>query len=371
MTNRPQILRSSTPGQIPAAATRLPGELWTTFPDLQLGVIDASRNAQKLIAVRFFSTLANYVAGDFVIQAGVLYFAKAAITAGAFNATQWSQVAALTDIPALYVLPTASTTVLGGVKIDGVTITINSGVISSAGLVTVSATPPSSVQNGALWYDLAGGQLYAWVNDGTSSQWVVAVNQSLGGVYLPLNGGTLTGPLTLAADPVNPLEATTKQYADTKLPLAGGTLTGPITPAGIVGVTNGSNAAAGQIGEVIQSVVANTSASLGNNALYGLTAIGLTAGDRDVYGTVQYLPSAGATLNALNAGISNSNAAIGAGGSSVNSYVTPPAGFGFNIACAPCRVNISATTQYFLMALAGFSGGTCTAGGTIRARRMR
>jgi hypothetical protein len=39
----------------------------------------------------------------------------------------------LTDQPAAYTLPTASTTVLGGVKVDGTTITIDgSGVISSA-----------------------------------------------------------------------------------------------------------------------------------------------------------------------------------------------------------------------------------------------
>ena len=68
MTTRQQILRSSTPGQVPAAGTRMPGEMWTTFPDLQIGVIDASRNAQRLIAVRYFSAAANYVAGDFVIR---------------------------------------------------------------------------------------------------------------------------------------------------------------------------------------------------------------------------------------------------------------------------------------------------------------
>ena len=197
ITTRGQNLRSSTPGQTPAAGTRQPGELWLNFPDLQLGAIDTSRNAQKLIAVRFFSTLANYVAGDFVIQGGKLYFAKGAVPVGAFNAGQWSQVAALTDIPALYVLPTASTSVLGGVKIDGTSITISSGVISSAGLVSVGATPPSPVQNGALWYDLVGGQLYAWVDDGTSKQWVIAVNQNLaGGVWMPLTGGVFSGAIS-------------------------------------------------------------------------------------------------------------------------------------------------------------------------------
>lgn len=39
----------------------------------------------------------------------------------------------LTGIPAVYSLPTASTTVLGGVKVDGTTVTITDGVISSSG----------------------------------------------------------------------------------------------------------------------------------------------------------------------------------------------------------------------------------------------
>lgn len=39
----------------------------------------------------------------------------------------------LTGIPAAYSLPTASITVLGGVKVDGTTVTISNGVISSSG----------------------------------------------------------------------------------------------------------------------------------------------------------------------------------------------------------------------------------------------
>jgi len=44
-------------------------------------------------------------------------------------------------------------------------------------------------------------------------------------------GGTMTGPLVLAADPTAALEPATKQYADKMLPLAGGTLTGPLVLA--------------------------------------------------------------------------------------------------------------------------------------------
>jgi hypothetical protein len=101
MTTRIQALRSSTTQAVPAAGTRLPGELWTNFPDLQMGVIDASRNAQKLVGVRYFSTQANYAAGDFVAQAGRLYVANGPITAGAFSVSQWTQIASMTDVGAI------------------------------------------------------------------------------------------------------------------------------------------------------------------------------------------------------------------------------------------------------------------------------
>src|SRR5271169_2350718 len=62
------------------------------------------------------------------------------------------------------------------------------------------------------------------------------------GPFLPISGGTLSGPLTvggtllLAVDPVQPLEAATKRYVDANsggggnyLPLSGGTLNGDLT----------------------------------------------------------------------------------------------------------------------------------------------
>jgi hypothetical protein len=52
---------------------------------------------------------------------------------------------------------------------------------------------------------------------------------------LPTSGGSMTGTLTLAADPVTPLQAATKEYVDgqvgTALPKSGGTLTGALVLA--------------------------------------------------------------------------------------------------------------------------------------------
>jgi hypothetical protein len=152
----------------------LPGELYVNWPDSQLGAINSGGNPQDLIAVRFFSTLANYNVGDFTINGGQLYRATAAVTAGAFNSAQWTQV---------------------------------------GGSVSVSDSLPTNPQPGSLWWDSVGGQLYVYFNDGNTSQWVIANNFN-GGAYLPLSGGTLTGDLTLAADPVNALDAATKEYVD-------------------------------------------------------------------------------------------------------------------------------------------------------------
>jgi hypothetical protein len=93
MPQRVQSLRSSTKLSRPTAGSREPGELYVNFADLQLGVSNAAKNSQDLLAVRFFSTATDYVAGDFVIQAGVGYKAKGSITAGAFNPSQWDTIA--------------------------------------------------------------------------------------------------------------------------------------------------------------------------------------------------------------------------------------------------------------------------------------
>ena len=201
------LLYSPTPNTKPLVNTRLTGELWTNFADNQIGLIDAARASQPLIAVRYFSALTAYVGGDFVVQAGKIYVAKAAVPVGAFNATQWTALGTAADTAALYVALTGST---------------------MTGPLILSADPTAAL--GA-----------------ASKQYVDAV-RTLTGNYLPLAGGTLTGALTgttasfsgvlLAADPTASNGAATKSYVDAKfggnyLPISGGTLTGGVSgPAG-------------------------------------------------------------------------------------------------------------------------------------------
>jgi hypothetical protein len=98
MVQRVQTLRTSVKNTRPAAGSREPGELYVSFPDLQIGVIDAAKVPKDLVGVRFFSATTNYAAGDFVIEAGVAYRANTSIVAGAFNASQWDTVSTSVDL---------------------------------------------------------------------------------------------------------------------------------------------------------------------------------------------------------------------------------------------------------------------------------
>ena len=89
---RAQTLRSSTAGNRPAVGSRQPGELYTNWPDRQIGVIDSTQTPMDLVAVRFFSTLATYAVGDQVWNGGYLYRCITAVTvAGAFTPANWAQ----------------------------------------------------------------------------------------------------------------------------------------------------------------------------------------------------------------------------------------------------------------------------------------
>ena len=128
----------------------------------------------------------NHAVGDFVIQAGVLYAAKSAITAGAFNATQWTQIAAATDASGPYLALTGGTL---------------------TGALLLAADPGASL--GAATNKYVDGKVSA-------------------APFLPIAGGTLTGKLTLSGPPSALLDAATKAYVDAGafVPVTGGANTG-------------------------------------------------------------------------------------------------------------------------------------------------
>ena len=165
--------------------------------------------------------------------------------------------------------------------------------------------------------------------------------------------------------------------ANAALPKAGGTLTGALTPsqpAGIVGTTTNNNAAAGSVGEFINSAVPNNTVTLTSGTPTNVTSISLTPGDWDVWGEVWFLIGTGAAT-AIQTGISMTSATVPTqptpNGSRTAFYGTMAASSIQDVAGLKCRISIAATTTVYLIAYAAFPSGTTTCGGSISARRRR
>lgn len=140
------------------------------------------------------------------------------------------------------------------------------------------------------------------------------------------------------------------------------------------GVTDGSEAAAGQIGECMSSVVAYPGAGIASAVPANVTTLALTAGDWDVSGQVQFVPAAATKQTQATAGVSRTSL----------SFDQPPTGAfaevqtNFAVGGAqqvlptgPMRVNVAAPTTVYLVAQAVFTVSTMTASGVINARRAR
>jgi hypothetical protein len=78
----------------------------------------------------------------------------------------------------------------------------------------IQDTPPAGAADNTLWWESDTGQLYVRYNDGDSTQWVVAAPMPDISGLVQKSGDTMSGPLTLAADPASALQASTKQYVD-------------------------------------------------------------------------------------------------------------------------------------------------------------
>ena len=137
------------------------------------------------------------------------------------------------------------------------------------------------------------------------------------------------------------------------------------------GVTDGSLAAAGKIGEVVNaSQPANQAMVTG--VPINVTSLSLTAGDWNIEGNVWMSASVGTINN--NAAISTTSVTLDPAGVPGRMQIFIGGSGTVTSLCMPTGrklINVSTSTTVYLVAMATFASGTCNGQGTIHARRIR
>lgn len=154
------------------------------------------------------------------------------------------------------------------------------------------------------------------------------------------------------------------------------TFTNAITPsqtAGIVGTTTNNNANSGSVGEYIESVATTGSVSLTSGSDSNITSlVSLPAGDWDVSGSVRFTPAGTTIPNFFIVSLNTTSATNSGNIDSMSLIQTTFATGGEEFIVSPVkRYSFSTATTVFLIGHANFTVSTLTAGGIIRARRVR
>lgn len=144
--------------------------------------------------------------------------------------------------------------------------------------------------------------------------------------------------------------------------------------AGIIGVTNGSSADAGSVGEYINAFVSSASAvSLTTAVSANITSIPLSPGDWDIGGKIGFVAGTGTTVTLMSGNIDTTSAATYNADTAVTmaQISTLSTGTGLSFAIDTRRVNITVASTYYLNCFAGFGTSTLKGYGGIWARRIR
>jgi hypothetical protein len=132
------------------------------------------------------------------------------------------------------------------------------------------------------------------------------------------------------------------------------------------GVTDGSDAAAGNLGEYL--FASGSGVGLGNGTPTNVATLALTAGDWDVSGNVQFVATG--VLTRVTAGVSTVSGDYNRWSTTVSG--TLGSGSSQQIGTGGAvRVSVAAPTTAYLVAATTFTSGGVTADGTIWARRAR
>jgi hypothetical protein len=275
-------------------------------------------------------------------------------------------------------LPTG-TVVAGGTISAGGTTFVNNGAAAPITLTIGTALVPyvtiKDIAGNAATYNItvscaSGIDGGTTVVLNTNYQWVTIIWTGSTYAIIDMGAVPLTGDATGAGAQSTPVTlATVNSNVGT---FQGLTVNGKglVTAAtvGYAGVTDGSSAAAGKVGEYMVSTVLSASAiSLTNSTAFDLTTLSLTAGDWDVSGVVSFNQNA-ATLTSANVWINTVSATqpdVALRGQ-FNAAVAI-----LNLNPPITRINTSSPVTAYLSGLALFSGAGTTACGQIRARRVR
>jgi hypothetical protein len=135
-----------------------------------------------------------------------------------------------------------------------------------------------------------------------------------------------------------------------------------------LGVSDGSDAAGGQIGEFLS---ASNTFALGNGVPAALAGMSLTPGDWNVWGNVVLTTLAGGSgVSFLAGGISTVNNALGSN-FVAQSFSTNIIQGNAGVTLPMLRASITANTSYYAVAQINFASGSPQAAGYIWARRVR
>lgn len=148
-----------------------------------------------------------------------------------------------------------------------------------------------------------------------------------------------------------------------------------VSGVSIKGTTTNDSATAGDVGEYVQSVVADV--SVGTTAqYYDITSISLTAGDWDVTGIVIYIRN-GASWTGKELGISqttgNSGSGLVAGSSVAYSYTTATSTVDTHVTLSipSYRISLSGNSTIYLKGNLTYTAATPLHSGRLSARRIR
>jgi hypothetical protein len=132
----------------------------------------------------------------------------------------WRQAAFVSAGTAQMIATIIGEDVLDNGRLDIFVQQLIEAISAIGGPIVIGATPPVGAKPGTLWWDPDSAQLYVFFDDGDSQQWVIANHVGAGAgsggtsPYVPTTGGTMTGPLILSRNPVETMEAASKQYVD-------------------------------------------------------------------------------------------------------------------------------------------------------------